>query len=85
MSLHEIHELFQKVDAHCLVGRIPVSTDGGKSFHLEISRRDETHITCLAKEEWKNTLKDCGYFSFLHINLFTIYDSEGVMCFIALK
>lgn len=63
-----------------LVVRIPSSTDGGKTFHLDISRADPTHINCKTKEQWIQFFRDMGYTTFLRLNLFTVYDTPGVTC-----
>lgn len=64
-----------------LIVRIPCSTDNGKSFHLDVSKRDPTHINCKPQEEWINFIKCYGSFdSCFKLNLLTIYNSPGVFC-----
>lgn len=84
MTDEEIEEAFNKIDTPTLVLRIPCSEDG-KDFHLEVSRRDKTHINCKTKNKWETLLKQLGFKTFLTLNLLTIYDSPGVMCCICLK
>ena len=81
----DIINFLENFSSNVLVLRIPVSTDGGKTFHLSISRRDPTHINCKTKDSWKNLLKDYGYKTFLNLNLYTIYDTKGVWSCICLK
>lgn len=76
----DITGVLKKVHPKALVVRIPSSTDGGKTFHLEVSRQDPTHINCKTKEQWIEFLKQFGYHTFLRLNLFTIYDTPGVTC-----
>lgn len=72
--------------ARALIVRIPVSTNGGESFHLEVSNKDKTHVSCHEKDWWVNALRKYGdYKVFLPLNLYTIWDSPGVMCCLALR
>lgn len=70
--------------APAIVVRIPVSTDS-ENFHLEISRRDPTHINCKTKAGWLDLMARIGYRNFLPFNLYTVYDSPGVMAGVFLK
>jgi 2-polyprenyl-3-methyl-5-hydroxy-6-metoxy-1,4-benzoquinol methylase len=83
MTDAQIDNLFDNVRARIVVGRIPVSTDG-IDFHLSISRCDATHINCKTKKQWTETLTRRGYKTILRISLFSIYDTDGVFCFLAL-
>lgn len=80
MTDKEIAAVFQTVKSDVLIVRIPVSTDNGKSFHLEVSNKDKTHINCKTKEKWIRFLKQFGYKNCFKLNLLTIYDSDGVFC-----
>jgi len=81
----EIDNFLSKLDTKVMVVRIPVSTDGGESFHLSVSRRDPTHINCKTKEQWKNLFKQYGFDNFLDISLSQIYNTTGVWCTLCLK
>ncbi len=81
----DIEYFLQTLSSDVLVLRIPVSTDGGETFHLSISKRDPTHINCKTKDSWKDLLKGYGYKIFLNLNLYTIYDTKGVWSCICLK
>ena len=85
MTESQIDEMFSFYNANVLIARIPCSTNNGKSFHLDVSNADKTHITCMEKQNWINLLSRYGYNVFLPLHLYTIYDSPGVMCFVALK
>lgn len=87
MTDTEITEIFKYITRsnQSLVVRIPCSTDSGKSFHLDVSNRDKTHINCKTKEQWKDFLKQFGYKIVLPLNLTSIYDSKGVFCALLLK
>lgn len=85
MDPDAIYQLFTTVSAKVLVLRIPVSTNGGESFHLDVSNKDKTHISCYEKKTWVEILSQYGYDVFLPLHLLTIWDSEGVMCNIAIK
>jgi cyclopropane fatty-acyl-phospholipid synthase-like methyltransferase len=80
MTDEQIRDLFNKarIKPKSLIVRIPSSTDGGKTFHLEVSRADPTHINCKTKEQWIEFFREFGYQTFLRLNLYTIYDTPGV-------
>ena len=84
MTDEQITHVMNKIKPNALLVRIPTSTDGGKTFSLEISRADPTHINCKTKTQWIEFFKSFGYKTFLRLNLFTIYDTPGVSCFIVL-
>lgn len=84
MTDQEIHKVFSHANPKAILARIPSSTDGGKTFHLEVSRADPTHINCKTKEQWIQFFTDLGYRTFLKLNLYTVYDSAGVTCLLVL-
>lgn len=82
MTDEEINAVFDKIPEagyRPLVVRIPVASTTGGDYHLEVSRRDPTHINCKTKEEWKNLLDPYSDRKIIPLNLYTIYDSPGVM------
>jgi len=79
-----IHSLKTFNPDHLLI-RIPCSTNGGKSFHLDISNNDPTHINCKDKKDWFDLFDSVGYKNRIILNLYTIYDTDGVMCYILSK
>jgi hypothetical protein len=83
MTISEVSKVLD-LNPKALIVRIPTSMDGGKTFHLEVSRQDPTHITCMTKEQWIQVFKNHGYETFLELNLYTIYDSPGVACLLIL-
>lgn len=85
MTDSEIIEVFSNVDSPCSIVRIPCSTDEGKTYHLEISNKDKTHINCKTKACWKKFFLDQGVKTILPINTLTVYDSEGVFCALLIK
>lgn len=84
MSDGEIYEVLDQYKADILIVRIPCSNDG-KRFILDISNKDRTHINYKTKEDWIKLLYISGYTTILPLNLFTIYDTPGVMCALGLK
>ena len=83
----EINKAFSAVcyPPKVLIFRIPVKENFNDStFHLEVSRKDSTHINCKTKYEWMNLINSLDYTVILPLNLYTIYDSPGVFCGIAL-
>lgn len=84
MTDQEICNLLFLSKPKAILVRIPTSTDGGKTFHLEVSRADPTHINCKTKEQWIELFKSFGYQTFLRLNLYTVYDTPGVSCLLIL-
>lgn len=81
----KIHDLFEKVKPKILIGRIPVKLNKeDDKFYLEVSNKDSTHINCKTKEEW-NDILNCYFKNILRLNLYSIYDSDGVYSFVAIK
>ena len=84
MTDSEINKLFNKVKADVAIIRIPCTKDG-KSFVLNVSNRDLTHINHKTKNGWIKLLYESGYTTLMPLNLFTIYDTPGVFCALGLK
>lgn len=84
MSDEQIDTAISHLNPKAMVVRIPSSTDGGQTFHLEVSRADPTHINCKTKEQWIQFFRNLGYKTFLRLNLFTVYDTPGVTCLLIL-
>lgn len=84
MDDNSILNVLDHSNPKALLVRIPSSTDGGKSFHLEISKQDPTHINCKTKEQWIKFFREFGYQTFLRLNLYTVYDTPGVSCLLIL-
>ena len=85
MSDNCIDKWLNDFQTRAMLIRIPVASSLGANFHLPISRKDPTHINCKTKNEWKNLLFKYGFNTFLHLNLYTIYDTDGVFCCLCLK
>lgn len=85
MTPEQIHQAINLIKPQLMVVRIPCALVENGDFHLEISRQDPTHINCLTKEQWISCFRNQGYNTFISLNLYTIYDSPGVMCGLLLK
>ncbi len=85
MTDEEIEEFLNKIDTKILIFRIPVSNNGGKSYVLDISNNDTTHINCKEKNDWVSIFRAKNFVFYLPLNLNSIYDTEGVFCGIAFK
>jgi SAM-dependent methyltransferase len=85
MTDEQIVEVLTMLQANLLVVRIPCALEGESNFHLEISRKDPTHINCKDKTSWTKLLSSLGYGFHLRLDLQTIYDSDGVMCAVFFK
>jgi hypothetical protein len=84
MENKEIEDVFIKTKPNTAIVRMPSSSDGGKTFHLDISRRDPTHINCKSKEQWMGFFKSLGYYS-IKLRLASIYDTIGVTSLLLIK
>lgn len=81
MNDEDAAKFFEKTRKdHCLIVRIPVASVAGNPFHLEVSRKDPTHINCKTARGWEHFIREHRYYSsrILRLNLSTIYDSKGV-------
>lgn len=85
MTDNEISKVLNSVNTNMMLVRIPCSNDDGKTFHLEVSKKDPTHCNCKTKHQWKEFFVQHGYNFFLAINTNTIYDSDGVLCMLCFK
>lgn len=85
MNNVDIKKSIKKAQPSIIICRIPVCKNKGEDFYLEVSKKDITHINCKTKEQWKSFFKQNGYSTCLHLNLNTIYDSEGVFCGVFIK
>jgi 2-polyprenyl-3-methyl-5-hydroxy-6-metoxy-1,4-benzoquinol methylase len=81
MTDDAIIDCLNKFNPDKLIVRIPCSTNNGKSFHLNISNLDPTHINCKTKIDWVSFFENKGFTNKIQLNLYTIYDTEGVMCY----
>ena len=79
MSDNQIIDMLNTFTVNHIVIRIPCSSDG-LTFHLNISNQDHTHINCKTKSKWEDFFEKIGFKIDHNINLYTIFDSEGVMC-----
>ena len=84
MTDDDISKALNTFDSKWLLVRIPCSMDG-KTFHLEISKKDPTHINCKTKSNWFEFFYSLGYTLFEPVDLYTIYDTDGVMCYLCQK
>ena len=84
MTDSEINKAFDQFKSEIIIVRIPCSIDR-KQFVLDISNKDRTHINLKTKGDWINLLNNLGYTTLLPLDLFTIYDTPGVMCALGLK
>jgi hypothetical protein len=76
----DIDIILDKVSTELLVVRIPVKLNGENDFHLEVSRKDLSHVNCKTKEEWINKIEKYNFKYETEIKTESIYDSPGVFC-----
>jgi len=81
MTDQQILDLFKNVKIEKILVRIPCASHTNPTiFHLEVSRKDETHINCKTDVEWILFFEKLGYKKYFRLNFNTIYDSEGCFC-----
>jgi hypothetical protein len=80
----DVARVIETLKPKSMIVRIPSSVDGGKTFGLEVSRADPTHINCKTKEQWIEFFTSFGYHTFLKLNLYTVYDTPSVTCLLIL-
>jgi hypothetical protein len=80
MTDEEVVKFLEETKSSKLIIRIPVASEKDGNFHLDVSRKDPTHINCKTKWQWRTLIKNIRYPNtrILHLNLNTIYDSKGV-------
>ena len=81
MTDQQIAELFSALKLNKVLVRIPCAVVAQPDqFHLEVSRRDVTHINCKTDLAWIEMFKHLGYRNCFRLNMSTIYDSPGCFC-----
>ena len=76
----DINPILSTLNTEILLVRIPVKLDGEEDFHLEVSRKDLSHVNCKTREEWIQLINSHGFDFKDTINSKTVYDSPGVFC-----
>lgn len=84
MTDTQIVDVFNTFKSDYLIIRIPCSSNG-IDFHLDVSKKDPTHINCKTKLEWQSFFIKNDFNQIQTLNLYTVFDSEGVMCSIFKK
>lgn len=77
-SREDVLSIMRSVRARIVIVRMPVSAKEGGDFHLEISRRDPTHVLRMDKAGWRGLFSESGLEEIKRLSLPTIWDSEGV-------
>jgi hypothetical protein len=81
----DLENLFSTLSIKTIVFRVPVCRKTGGRYFLEASEKDKTHIIRWTKNDWKNYFEKSGYDTILNLNLYTIYDTEGVYSGIGIR
>ena len=76
----EIVHVLGKLVTDLLVVRLPCKLEGESDFHLEVSRKDPSHVNCRTEREWRAFFKRNGYEFLDYITTKTIYNSDGCFC-----
>lgn len=85
MTDKSISKVFKNTFFEKIIVRIPCSESKKNKFFLKISRKDQTHINCKSKKNWISFFRKSGFKHFFKLNLNTIYDSKGCMCYLVFK
>ena len=82
MFNRDIVKALNQLNTQLLIVRIPVKCNSDKTndFHLEVSRRDRSHVNCKTKGEWIDFIEEQGYQYVKTLILPTIYDAKGCFC-----
>jgi trans-aconitate methyltransferase len=81
----DVDRVLENLNTKTLVVRIPCKLSGESDFHLEVSRKDKSHINCKTKGEWIDVIELHGY-EFTHtLKLNSIYESAGCFCGVFIK
>lgn len=78
----EVTEVLKELVTELLIVRIPVkSHPQATDFHLEVSRRDKSHVNCKTKGQWIDFIENFGY-TFKNTLDYegVIYDAPGCFC-----
>lgn len=84
MPLDDLNAFFEQIKTDSVVFKVPVCKNSGEDYVLQVSRNDPTHVIRWTKNEWKSFFTEHGYFT-LDLNLYTIYNSEGVYTGLAIR
>lgn len=84
-DLSIVKQILETVRSKYILVKIPVRIVGEDDFFLEVSRRDETHITCFTVSEWRGLFATYGFKEFRLMKGDTLYNSQGVYCAILQK
>lgn len=76
----DVNLVLNLLNTEFLIVRIPVKLDGENDFHLEVSRRDPSHVNCKTKKEWVELIQSFGFKFLTEIKTENIYDTPGVFC-----
>lgn len=84
MLLDDLKNFFEQIKTDVIIFRIPICKNSGEDYVLQVSRNDPTHLIRWTKDEWKTFFKVHGYFP-IDLNLYTMYNSEGVYTGLAIR
>jgi hypothetical protein len=75
-----LNEILPLINTEYLLVRIPVKLEGAEDYHLEVSRRDMSHVNCKTQEDWILFIENFGYKFQAEISTNTIYSADGCFC-----
>jgi SAM-dependent methyltransferase len=77
---NEVEGVLKKLNTDFILVRLPVKLEGENDFHLEVSRKDPSHVNCKTESEWNDKFWKYGYRFVEYVNEETIYNSDGCYC-----
>lgn len=76
----DVETVLNTINTDLLAVRIPTKIPGEVDFHLEVSRKDKSHVNCKTKEDWIKKISEHNFEYVSDILTNTVYDSKGVFC-----
>lgn len=76
----EVNTVLTQLTTDRLAVRIPVKLEGEDDFHLEVSRKDASHVNCKTEADWIEFINRHGYTFDSYLNTESIYSSPGCFC-----
>ena len=85
MTDEDVNHCISWLRTEYIIIRMPVTDTYGGELLLPSSRRDKTHINVKTKSGWLKVFSDYGYEPLFKLNLFSIWDSDGVLAVVLKK
>lgn len=84
MNPNEVADTLNKIKSNVIIFRVPICAKSGQNYVQEKARKDKTHRIVWTREEWSTFFAAYGY-ECVELDLFTMYNSEGVYSAMAIN